>query len=56
MHRSTVLRCLYASLLKPGGRAPASAAPSQAVADLVRRLRDDRADLSAAQVTADRAG
>lgn len=38
------------------GRASTSAAPSQAMAVLVRGLRDDRADLSAAQVTADCAG
>lgn len=38
------------------GRASASAAASQAMDDLVRRLWDDRADLAPAQVTAGRAG
>lgn len=38
------------------GRAPALPPPAQTVADLVRRLRDDRADLSAAQMGTDHAG
>jgi hypothetical protein len=37
------------------GRAPTLAASAQTVADLVRRLRDDRADLPAAQMASDRA-
>jgi hypothetical protein len=38
------------------GRTAALAAPPQTVADLVGRLWDDRADLSATQVAADCAG
>lgn len=38
------------------GRTATLAAPPQTVPDLVRRLRNDRADLSATQVAADRAG
>jgi hypothetical protein len=52
MHRSTLFRCLYASLSKPGGRQAKSASP-QTMADLVGRLRDDRTDASAPKVGAD---
>lgn len=38
------------------GRAPTLAAPAQTVADLVRGVQEDRANLSPAQVVADRAG
>ncbi len=46
---------LLVGLAVKAGRTAASAASPQAVADLVGRLRDDRADASAPQMCPDRA-
>lgn len=47
---------LFVGICIEAGWAPALAASPQTVADQAGRLRDDRTDLSAAQVAADRAG
>lgn len=52
MHRSTVLRCLYASVSKTG-RTTADPASPETVPDLVRGLRNDGLNASAAKMPAD---